>query len=353
MAEKVSGLEQGGSALAIRMTDGSVAFDAAALVAITDQARGESFQLSLRSVGAEELNPAQRAAIEDLSVGRILDAQIISGGKSISDFRGGSAVLSVPLSPEEGRLSAGMAVWYVDGQGARTQIPTVRSDREIRFQAAHFSNYVIAYTDLVTASGVGETLRTGEHTAYLTGYEDGTVRPEQEITRAETAMIFFRLLRDPGAAEQKSFPDVLPGLWYTEAVETLAGMGILNGRENGSFDPDTPITRAEFVAIAARFAYAVEGGTGFPDIPENHWAASAISTAAAGGWVRGCEDGLFHPERRIRRGEAATILNRMLGRSPEQREPGGIEPDFSSFSDLQDPAQWYYPELAEACGAYA
>lgn len=160
------------------------------------------------------------------------------------------------------------------------------------------------------------------HLPYITGYEDGTFRPGNNVTRSETAVMLYRLLaqmRDMSAPEGATGPflDTPPGTWYSTAVRTLALEGIVNGYEDGSFRPEHMVTRAEFVTMALRLAGISPSGAGsrFRDVSQTHWAAGYIQAAAGSGLISGYSDGTFRPDQYITRAEAVTILNRVSERS--------------------------------------
>lgn len=203
-----------------------------------------------------------------------------------------------------------------------------------------------------SSTGVDELLNTVDHMAYISGYSDGSIKPDGNITRAEAAVIFYRLLKNRNVETTKSFSDVKAGAWYETAVNTLAGMGIINGYENGRFNPGATITRAEFTAIAARFAKTADGKTDFKDVTDKHWAYGNIVTAQTYGWIKGDAEGRFRPEGLITRAEVTTIVNRMLGRSAD-REFILANPDkLNSFSDLRNTGKWYYFDIMEAANAH-
>lgn len=165
------------------------------------------------------------------------------------------------------------------------------------------------------STGVSSMLNTKEHMAYMVGYETGLFGPEEQITRAQAAQAFYRLLLDKTEDRPREFPDVPADAWYHEAVSVLAGKGIVNGTNEGTFQPERPITRAEFAAIAARFAKAsTEKTVDFPDVSADAWYYQAVQTAVSYGWINGTSEGTFQPDRSITRAEAATIINRMMAR---------------------------------------
>ena len=198
-------------------------------------------------------------------------------------------------------------------------------------------------------------LNTEDHYAYVVGYsEDSTVRPNANITRAEVATIFFRLLTD-NARDQfwmtsNNFSDVLPNDWYNTAVSTMVNMGIIQGYEDGTFRPNANITRAEFATIAARFlasGYEVEDDL-FGDIAA-HWARESINDAAMAGWINGYEDGTFRPDAAITRAEAVTMANNVLGRKPDADH---MLDSMIKWTDNMDTSAWYYEAIQEATNSH-
>ena len=203
------------------------------------------------------------------------------------------------------------------------------------------------------ATGVPDKLNGDDHFAYVIGYPDGKVHPKGNISRAETATIFFRLLkadiRDGNLTADNGFSDVANGQWHNKAISTMAKLGIVKGRRADNFDPDASITRAEFAAICARFnTKPVENSGSFSDI-SGHWAENEIERAAAFGWISGYPDGTFRPDARITRAEAMTMINRVLCRMPQ------------SESDLLDsmvtwpdnkPSDWHYLAVQEATNSH-
>lgn len=197
-------------------------------------------------------------------------------------------------------------------------------------------------------------LNGDDHYAYIVGYPDSTVRPQNGITRAEVATIFFRLLtdetRNANSTKSSSYSDVAAGAWYNHAVSTLSAMGIVKGDSQGKFNPNAPITRAEFAAIAARFDdKANTTAVDFSDIA-SHWAKNEISAAANNGWINGYTDGTFRPNNKITRAEAMTLVNRVLKRLPETAED--LHNDMIKWSDNSDTSAWYYLAVQEATNSH-
>ena len=176
-------------------------------------------------------------------------------------------------------------------------------------------------------------LERGEHRKYIIGYTDKTVRADRSITRAEVAMIFYRLLQNKyqGGSDGPSFNDVPNGAWFTQAIKTLAKLGVIQGYADGTFRPNDPITRAEFTAVAARFSELEHvDDVVFSDVPTSHWAAESIESAYAKGWVEGYDDGEFRPEQNITRAEVTKIIDTMLRRLPAVLPENLVNP----YSDI-------------------
>ena len=195
-------------------------------------------------------------------------------------------------------------------------------------------------------------LNTEDHYAYIVGYEDGSVQPEGDITRAEVATIFFRLLTDESRNEYWSqtnpYSDVSADDWFNNAVSTLTNAGVLDGYEDGTFKPNGNITRAEFATITARFFEATYDGENlFPDI-EGHWAQDYINEAANASIVNGYEDGTFRPQQYITRAEAVTMVNRTIERHPDADH---LLDDMITWPDNPETA-WYYEQIQEATNSH-
>lgn len=262
-----------------------------------------------------------------------------NGGTAYKDERCSSGT-KVTLDKTPTRESYTFTGWYADK--ALTQkitSVTMNSDKTV------YAGW--------EATGVPDKLNGDDHFAYVIGYPDGKVHPEGNISRAEVATIFFRLLksdiRDGNLTADNEFSDVSDGKWHNKAISTMAKLGIVKGRRADRFDPDASITRAEFAAICARFSTkSVENSSSFSDI-SGHWAENEIERAAAFGWISGYPDGTFRPDARITRAEAMTMINRVLCRMPQ------------SESDLLDsmvtwpdnkPSDWHYLAVQEATNSH-
>ena len=262
-----------------------------------------------------------------------------NGGTAYKDERYSSGT-KVTLDKTPTRESYTFTGWYAD-QALTQKITTVTMNSNKTVYAGW------------EATGVPDKLNGDDHYAYVIGYLDGNVRPNANVSRAETATIFFRLLksdiRDGNLIADNGFSDVSDGQWHNKAISTMAKLGIVKGRRADSFDPDASITRAEFAAICARFnTKPVENNGSFSDI-SGHWAENEIERAAAFGWISGYPDGTFRPDARITRAEAMTMINRVLCRMPQ------------SESDLLDsmvtwpdnkPSDWHYLAVQEATNSH-
>ena len=197
-------------------------------------------------------------------------------------------------------------------------------------------------------------LNKEDHFAYIIGTAEGYVLPEANITRAEVATIFFRLLTDESRARiwsrENSFPDVSPEDWYNNAVSTMANGGILKGYEDGTFRPMASITRAEFATIAIRFFRdEMAAEEQFSDV-EGHWGEAYINMAAEKGLIKGYPDSSFRPDEPITRAEAITIINRLLERHPHKDK---LSDGMIAWPDNADDSAWYYAEVQEAANSHA
>lgn len=203
---------------------------------------------------------------------------------------------------------------------------------------------------------VPKWLNIDDHYAYIIGYEDGTVRPQGNITRAEVATIFFRLLTDEVREEywstESGYSDVSSSDWYNNAISTLSNLGVITGYEDGTFRPNASISRAEFVTIATRFFdYTAEYEGTFSDVSYSSWYADFVQAAVDMGLVNGYENGTFRPNASITRAEAVAIVNRVLLRRPDADHllPWSV---MNTFSDNVLESAWYYEDIQEATNSH-
>ena len=194
-------------------------------------------------------------------------------------------------------------------------------------------------------------LNRRDHYAFLVGYADGTFGPERNMTRAEVTTMFARLLTEQIEADKtysSTFNDVAKDCWAANYIGYMQQFGIVTGYEDGSFRPDAPVTRAEFAAIASRFEKLTQGSASFTDVPDTHWAVRYINFAATRGWVTGYEDGTFKPEHSITRAEVAAVTCRLLERSADQTYIRSHIGELRTFADVTEShwAYWYAMEAA-------
>lgn len=201
-------------------------------------------------------------------------------------------------------------------------------------------------------TGVSDWLNTKDHLAYLAGYPGGTFGPDQNMTRAEAAQMFYNLLLEKDVEITVEFEDVPADAWYAKPVNTLASLGILSGVGNGRFDPERSITRAEFTVIAMKFANTSGGGVNiFSDVNEDDWFYSAVVDSTQYGWINGYPDGTFRPEATISRAEVTVIVNHMLGRAADRPYVIAHEEELNTFGDVNR-GHWGYFHIAEATNAH-
>ena len=262
-----------------------------------------------------------------------------NGGTAYKDERCSSGT-KVTLDKTPTRESYTFTGWYSDKE-LTTKISSIKMTSNKTVYAGW------------EATGVPDMLNGDDHYAYVVGYSDGTVRPNANISRAEVATIFFRLLkeevRDGNLTAENTFADVTDGQWHNKAISTMAKLGIVKGRRADRFDPDASITRAEFAAICARFnTKPVENSGSFSDI-SGHWAENEIQRAAAFGWISGYPDGTFRPDARITRAEAMTMINRVLCRMPQGESD--LLDSMVTWPDNK-PSDWHYLAVQEATNSH-
>lgn len=262
-----------------------------------------------------------------------------------------------PITSNEWKATAtaeGDTVSSVKLTGAQTTLgesPNVASDAVIKNAKGEdvTANYEITYVDGLL-KGI-ELLEKEIHFNYVIGYTDGTIRPGNNISRAEVATIFFRLLTDEAREQYNktttSYSDIKDGAWCCRAVATLTNAGVINGYTDGTFRPNALITRAELATIIARFAKLDVNTKTFSDI-NGHWAQKNIELAAGNGWINGYEDGTFRPNNNITRAETFAMINRVLDRQTESVSDLLPTSDMNMWSDNMNENAWYYKDVQEA-----
>ena len=201
-------------------------------------------------------------------------------------------------------------------------------------------------------TGVSRWLETEDHNAYLTGYPDSTFGADRNMTRAEVAQMFYALLKNKNVMITTSFSDVSNDAWYATAVKTMASLGMMSGYPDGTFRPDEPITRAEFATVALAFAYAPDNARcSYLDVSTSAWYYTYVAQATTYGWIGGYPDGTFRPNNSITRVEVCVIVNNMLGRTPDEDYIDRNEDELVNFVDLSD-RYWGYYTIMEATNGH-
>lgn len=254
---------------------------------------------------------------------------------------------STPPAPGDTVVS----VKVTGSQNGPGSSPNVPSDAVIENAAGKdvTDNYDITYVNGVLTAI--DLLEKEDHFNYVIGYPDGSVQPNGNITRAEVATIFYRLLTDDARAKyattSNSFSDIKTGEWYTKAISTLENAGIIGGYPDGTFKPNASITRAEMATIIAKFASLDANGKTFTDI-KGHWAQSYIELAAGNGWINGYEDGTFRPDKNITRAETFAMINRVLERQVASADDLLPTSQMNMWTDNLNAKAWYYVDVQEA-----
>lgn len=268
----------------------------------------------------------------------------ISPSGAVSVRRGSDKTFTV--SPAQGYVLSDL---LVDGKSVGT--PTTYTFENVKTShtiKAVFKTDPASQTDPDRPVGLNST----DHVAYVQGYADGTVRPNAPVTRAQVAVILYRLLTPERLAEIEtdahSFTDVTAADWYSHEVATMANGGYISGYADGSFGGNDPITRAQFVTILTRFLSQRDVDCDFTDVPARHWAYNAIATAVDAGWIAGYADGSFRPDQPVTRAQVMAIINRALDRGVDANSQLlGAQ----SFTDNPVTA-WHYYEVIEAANGH-
>ncbi len=259
----------------------------------------------------------------------------------------GKTVILDKVPEKDGYIFDG---WYADKELTK-KIDSIKMTDAVTVYAAW---KLVEGDEPVEVHPVPEMLNGEDHFAYINGYTDGTIRPETNITRAEVATIFFRLLkdevRDKYLTKENVFVDVNEGDWFNTAISTMANAGVVNGRYADEFVPDEYITRAEFTTICARFDETnTMSENKFSDI-SFHWAEKYILEAVSYGWITGYEDYTFRPDVFITRAEAVTLINRVVNRNPKTVD--AMLDDMKVWTDNSDESAWYYIAIQEAANSH-
>lgn len=268
------------------------------------------------------------------------------GGKVIIDNKNPNEgeTVTITVVPDDGYVLDSIVVTDKDGNTVAI-ISKGNNSYEFTYGGGGYTVKAI-----FKKTGVSDWFDLSDHKVYLYGDNKGTVRPNGELTRGEAAAMFFRLLKDDvkqGAVKSVKFSDIPEDRWFTDAVLTLASLDIINGYKDGTFKPYKTISRAEFVAIATRFAKVSSTGKGFEDVQESYWAYENIMTASGYGWIEGRTSTKFAPKENITRGEATAVINRMLDRNADKEYVKNNADKIKDYSDLNT-KHWAYYYIAEA-----
>lgn len=233
------------------------------------------------------------------------------------------------------------------GAVSRYTFENVREDHTI--EAVFVRDNGVADPD---ETGVSNWLNTVDHFAYLSGYPGDLFGPDNNMTRAEAAQMFYNLLLNKDVPTTVTFVDVDSSTWYADAVHALASLSIINGVGDNRYEPERAITRAEFTVMATRFAHVQTAGVDtFSDVNESDWFFPYVATCVQYGWIDGYPDGTFRPDNSITRSEVTTIVNRMLGRSADSEYVDDHTEDLTQFDDVE-PMHWAYYQIMEASNAH-
>ena len=339
-------MEDSGKGLTIKLPGSTVTFDPAALAAIADQTDGKELKLCVEPIAESKLNAKQRDAISELDVQAVYNVYLLSGGKRISDFGGGTATVEVSYPVSDGKSPGGYAVWYVADTGEKTEMPTTATRKTVKWTVPHLSSYVLAYdeekakecprdetcpmaafADLDPTAWYHDGVHFCLENGMMNGVGNGLFDPGGATSRAMIVTILWRLEGEPKATGANPFTDVADGQWYTDAVIWAAENKIVEGYEDGTFRPTANITREQLATILYRYAQSKgQSFTGawmflldYPDAVEiSEWADEAMHWCVMNGIING-KDGKLVPCGEATRAEAATMLMRFQSEAESRR----------------------------------
>ena len=332
-------MEAAGEGLTIKLPNSTVTFDAKALAAIAEQTTGTDLKLCVEPTAETKLNEKQRDAIAELDVQAVYDIYLISGGKRINDFGGGTALIEAAYTVKEDQQPGGIVVWYVADTGEKTDVPTTATQKTVKWTVTHFSNYVLAYdktlpgacpkddtcpmtafTDLDKSSWYHDGVHWAIENGVMNGVGNDRFEPSGTTSRGMIVTMLYRMEGEPASDYAMTFRDVEDGKWYAEAVRWAAENGIVNGYSENTFGPNDPVTREQIVTILLRYArykgVDTEAGElkpleGFDDTRDiSDWAVKAFRWAVDAGIIQGTGGGKISPKLDASRAQVATMLMR-------------------------------------------
>lgn len=270
---------------------------------------------------------------------------IISPSGNVSVKRGDDQTFSI--NPINGyRISDVIVDGKSVGAVSTYTFDSVKANHTIQVKFVKY-NSIVADPEV---TGVAGWLQTKEHNGYMGGYGNGLFGPNDNMTRAQAAQMFYNLLLNKNVDITVDFTDVPADAWYGNAVRTLASLGVIKGIGDGQFAPNRTITRAEFTVIAMRFANVSADVTNpFTDIATNDWYYTAVTSAVSYGWINGYGDGSFRPQATITRAEVVTIVNRMLNRTADRNF---VDSNATAQFDDVPNTYWAYYNIMEATIAH-
>lgn len=306
----------GSDSLTIATANGSVTLNESAVAAVAEQLGSGALELTMEGLAASDLNAAQTAALEGKEVEGGFAVALSSGGAPISDFGGGTAVLSFPFTPKAGAEAKDYRVYYAAPSGALARVPAAASNGVLHFRTSHFSDYVVVYepqtnpfSDLTAAWYLDGALWAAAN-GVTNGMGDGRFLPDGACTRAQAVTFLWRMSGSPEPRSAANFADVPAGSWYAKAVAWAVENGVTNGMD-GAFNPDGVVTRAQVVTMLCR----MESGkatkeAAFADVPRRQWYSDAVAWAVENGVANGMGGNLFGTDERCTRAQIVTFLYR-------------------------------------------